>query len=82
MKVDSFNPENVPTINQLIQELDQYGNTQDKENKPLKNDYNKTSLKKPMMIFKDFLQKLGHKNENPMEFWNTRTFIFFFNNHF
>merc|ERR1719251_73669 len=56
-KVDDFNPEHVPTVNQLIDELDKSGK-EDKENSN-NLEYNKTSLKKPMKVFNDFLQKMS-----------------------
>lgn len=67
-KVDDFNPEHVPTVNQLIDELDKSGK-EDKENSN-NLEYNKTSLKKPMKVFNDFLQKMSGQqfNENQMDF--------------
>ena len=68
--MDDFNPEHVPTVNQLIEELDKSGK-EDKENSN-NLEYNKTSLKKPMKVFNDFLQKMAgqQSNENPMDFWS------------
>ena len=54
--VEKFNPETVPTVNQLVGELDVFAK-EDKENNEVK-DYDKTSLKEPMTIFANFLKDL------------------------
>lgn len=54
--VEKFNPDNVPTVNQLAMELDEHAK-EDKENSEMK-DYDKTSLRIPMAIFNDFLKDL------------------------
>ena len=56
-KVDDFKPENVPTVNQLVNELDKFAK-EEKENSGIVKDYNKTSLKGPMKIFETFLKGL------------------------
>ncbi len=55
--VDHFNPDNVPTINQIVQELDKFAK-EDKENSASIQDYDKTSLKGPMQVFQTFLKGL------------------------
>lgn len=58
-KVDDFKPETVPTVNQLVNELDKFAKEENKENTANINDYDKTSLKGPMKIFETFLQGLN-----------------------
>merc|ERR1719210_2924489 len=48
-KVDDFRPENVPTVNQLVDELDK--SSKDENNASNVEDYDKTSLKGPMKVF-------------------------------
>ena len=55
-EVEKFNPELVPTVNQLAMELDKFAK-EDQENAGVK-DYDKTSLKVPMAIFEKFLKNL------------------------
>ena len=55
-EVENFNPELVPTVNQLAVELDKFAK-EEQENSEVK-DYNKTSLKGPMAIFEKFLKTL------------------------
>ena len=55
-KVDDFKPENVPTVNCLVNELDKFAK-EDKENTGVK-DYDKTSLKGPMKVFESFIKGL------------------------
>merc|ERR1712018_910547 len=47
-KVDDFRPENVPTVNQLVDELDK--SSKDENNASNVEDYDKTSLKGPMKM--------------------------------
>merc|ERR1712223_1235439 len=56
-KVDDFNPEHVPTVNQLIDEIDKFA--QEEREKTVSKDYKKTSLREPVKIFEEFLSKLG-----------------------
>jgi len=55
-KVDDFRPENVPTVNQLVDELDK--SSKDENNASNVEDYDKTSLKGPMKVFESFLRDL------------------------
>ena len=65
-EVEDFNPENVPTVNQLAMELDEYAK-EDKENSEMK-DYDKTSLRVPMAIFSKFLTGLKKSQETKINF--------------
>ncbi|KAL5005670.1 hypothetical protein ScPMuIL_016828 [Solemya velum] len=53
--VDNFDPQKVPTISQLLEELD--NETSDAEGKKLK-DYKRTSLNGSIQVFEKFLKKL------------------------
>jgi len=55
-KVDDFRPENVPTVNQLVDELDKSSKDETKASNV--EDYDKTSLKGPMKVFESFLRDL------------------------
>eukprot|EP00088_Acartia_fossae_P045308 TRINITY_DN4870_c0_g1_i6.p1 TRINITY_DN4870_c0_g1~~TRINITY_DN4870_c0_g1_i6.p1 ORF type:complete len:410 (-),score=113.21 TRINITY_DN4870_c0_g1_i6:728-1957(-) len=73
--VDQFNPEQVPTVSQLMDEIDKFSNTATEEQKKMK-DYKKTSMKASVQIFEDFLTKLSKtwkgeliaKSDEAMEF--------------
>jgi len=56
-KAESFKPAEVPTVLQLVNEIDAFT----KENEDLKNvkAYKKTSMKGPMFIFEEFLSNLA-----------------------
>ena len=56
LQVDDFRPENVPTVNQLVDELDK--SSKDENNASNVEDYDKTSLKGPMKVFEAFLRDL------------------------
>ena len=53
-KVDDFRPEEVPTVNQLVDELDKFPKETDSNTQ----DYDKTSLKGPMKVFESFLKDI------------------------
>lgn len=73
--VDQFNPEEVPTVSQLLDEIDKFTNTATEEQKKLK-DYKKTSLKGCTEVFEDFLTNMAAtwkgeliaKSDESMEF--------------
>jgi len=73
--VDKFNPEEVPTVSQLLDEIDKFTSTATEEQKKMK-DYKKTSLKVCINVFEDFLANLGKswkgeliaKSDESMEF--------------
>lgn len=73
--VDQFNPEEVPTVSQLLDEIDKFTNTATEEQKKLK-DYKKTSLKECTEVFEDFLTNMAAtwkgeliaKSDESMEF--------------
>ena len=58
--MDDFRPENVPTVNQLVNELDKFPKEEGdaKGNASVIQDYDKTSLKGPMKVFESFLKDL------------------------
>ncbi|XP_030756971.1 DNA primase small subunit-like [Sitophilus oryzae] len=75
-EVDNFDPKNVPTLEQLFNELDAY-NKKAKEleeaameaketatNKVKIKDYRKTSLLGPVNVFKEFLRNMGKNGAN------------------
>jgi len=74
-QVDQFNPEEVPTVSQLLDEIDKFTNTATEDQKKLK-DYKKTSLKGCTEVFEDFLTNLAAtlkgelmiKSDESMEF--------------
>ena len=73
-KADKFNPEDVPTILQLVQEIDEFtkGNEDLKDVKA----YKKTSMRESVSIFEEFLSnlattwkgKLIEKSDEKMDF--------------
>lgn len=65
--VDTFDPFTVPTISQLCDEIDEHEkNSSDmiEEEKKKMPAYMKTSLKKPIGIFVQFLKGLESENDN------------------
>ncbi|CAB4056625.1 PRI1 [Lepeophtheirus salmonis] len=56
-KIEQFDPLKVPTISQLIEEIDRF--SKNNENAVISKDYKKTSLRGPMVIFDEFLSKLS-----------------------
>ena len=54
--MDDFRPENVPTVNQLVNELDKF--PKEEVDASVIQDYDKTSLKGPMKVFESFLKDL------------------------
>ena len=74
-KADRFNPEDVPTVLQLVEEIDAYTKDASEEMKNVKA-YKKTSMKDPVGIFEEFLSnlastwkgKLIEKSDTKMEF--------------
>jgi len=56
--VEKFNPEDVPTVSVLLDEIDKFSSTATEEQKKIK-DYKKTSLKESINIFEDFLSGLS-----------------------
>lgn len=70
--VDEFDPFKVPTLPQLMDELDQAGKNEEEENAPTRPDWYKTSLKEYFEPFhKDFLDPLNkgirRKNRDAQE---------------
>ena len=73
-KADKFNPEDVPTIVQLVEEIDEFtkGNEDLKDVKA----YKKTSMRESVSIFEEFLSnlattwkgKLIEKSDEKMDF--------------
>ena len=73
-KADKFNPEDVPTVLQLVQEIDEFtkGNEDLKDVKA----YKKTSMRESVSIFEEFLSnlattwkgKLIEKSDEKMDF--------------
>jgi len=57
-KVEKFNPTEVPTVLQLVEEIDQFTKEADETMKKVKA-YKKTSMKEPVAIFEEFLSNLG-----------------------
>lgn len=57
-KVDRFNPEEVPTVLQLVEEIDSFAREAKEDLKRVK-DYKKTSLKESVSIFEEFLSNLS-----------------------
>ena len=74
-KADRFNPEDVPTVLQLVEEIDAFTKDAADELKNVKA-YKKTSMKEPVGIFEEFLSnlsstwkgKLMEKSDSKMEF--------------
>merc|ERR1719312_1787819 len=57
-EVDKLNPELVPTVAQLLDEIDEYKSTAAEESSDKTKDYKKTSLKEYINIFEEFLTDL------------------------
>jgi len=57
-KVDKFDPGEVPTVLQLVDEIDKFTAEADGAMKKVKA-YKKTSMKEPVAIFEEFLSNLG-----------------------
>ena len=74
-KVEKFDPTEVPTVLQLVEEIDQFTADADETMKKVKA-YKKTSMKEPVAIFEEFLSNLGsswkgkliEKSDEKMEF--------------
>ena len=74
-KADRFNPEEVPTVLQLLEEIDSFTKDGSEELKNVKA-YKKTSMKDAMCIFEEFLSnlasswkgKLIEQSDSKMEF--------------
>lgn len=58
-KVEKFNPEDVPTVLQLVQEIDAFTKDASEELKNVKA-YKKTSMRDSMVIFEEFLSNLSN----------------------
>ncbi len=56
-KVENFEPEQVPTISQLTDEIDQFAREETAKN--VSKDYKKTALREPIKIFEEFLSGLA-----------------------
>ncbi len=72
-RAEQFRPEEVPTLEQLVDELDAFARNADNKDKNIKQEWKKTSMKEPMRIFEDFLTSLykGRKieiSDSKMEF--------------
>merc|ERR1712055_968112 len=75
-KADKFNPEEVPTVLQLVEEIDSFTKMHDADELKNVKAYKKTSMKDPVGIFEEFLSnlsatwrgKLMEKSDNKMEF--------------
>jgi len=73
-KADKFNPEDVPTVLQLVQEIDEF--TKGHEDLKDVKAYKKTSMREPVSIFEEFLSnlattwkgKLIEKSDEKMDF--------------
>ena len=73
-KADKFNPEEVPTVLQLVQEIDEF--TKGHEDLKDVKAYKKTSMREPVTIFEEFLSnlaptwkgKLIEKSDEKMDF--------------
>ena len=71
-KAEKFNPEDVPNVLELVNQIDEFGK---KENMDVKA-YKKTSMKEPVSLFEEFLSnlsstwkgKLIEKSDLKMEF--------------
>jgi len=59
---DSFNPMDVPTLSQLVEEINQYDEGKSDEQRSAIPDYKKTSLKTSILIFDVFLNGLAKEN--------------------
>jgi DNA primase small subunit len=57
-KAERFNPTEVPTVLQLVEEIDAFTKDASEEMKNVKA-YKKTSMKEPMIIFEEFLSNLA-----------------------
>ena len=57
-KVEKFDPTEVPTVLQLVEEIDKFTAGADEAMKKVKA-YKKTSMKEPVAIFEEFLSNLG-----------------------
>jgi len=58
-KVEKFNPEDVPTVLQLVQEIDAFTKDASEELKNVKA-YKKTSMRDSMIVFEEFLSNLSN----------------------
>lgn len=56
-KIDAFDPETVPTVSQLTEEIDKFA--KEESDKVVSKDYKKTSLREPMRIFEEFVSRLA-----------------------
>jgi len=73
--VDKFNPEEVPTVSQLLNEIDKFSSNSSEEQKKMK-DFKKTSMKTSVEVFEDFLTSMSAdwkgeliaKSDEAMEF--------------
>merc|ERR1712066_696252 len=54
-KAEKFNPEDVPNVLELVNQIDEFGK---KENMDVKA-YKKTSMKEPVSLFEEFLSNLS-----------------------
>jgi len=57
-KVEKFDPRDVPTVLQLVEEIDKFTKDADEAMKKVKA-YKMTSMKEPVAIFEEFLSNLG-----------------------
>jgi len=57
--VEKFNPDDVPTISGLLDQIDSFSKNASDEEKKIK-DYKKTSLKESINIFEDFLTEMAN----------------------
>lgn len=64
-KAERFNPEEVPTVLQLVEEIDAFTKDASEEMKNVKA-YKKTSMKEPMTIFEEFLSNLASSRKGKL----------------
>ena len=70
-KAEKFNPEDVPNVLELVNQIDEFGKKESMEVKA----YKKTSMKEPVSLFEEFLSnlstwkgKLIEKSDEKMDF--------------
>jgi len=66
-KVDSFDPEKVPTVLQLVEEIDAFSkNEEESEVKRNVKAYKMTSMREPVSIFEEFLSGLASERKGQL----------------
>ena len=58
-KAEQFDPFSVPTLQQLVDEIDAFGASKEGGDKAISREYKKTSLRDPMKVFDEFLSGLA-----------------------